>query len=113
MDAADVRAGLTQILRGSRSAASLESQTLDFKADKPTERESYQDLAEAAVCFANSTGGLIVVGVADSPVGPEAFLGTRLRIDALRSRIHALTEPPIVVTIEEIEYTADSTSRSI
>jgi ATP-dependent DNA helicase RecG len=106
MDAADVRAGLTQILRGSRSAASLESQTLDFKADKPTERESYQDLAEAAVCFANSTGGLIVVGVADSTVGPEAFLGTRLRIDALRSRIHALTEPPIVVTIEEIEYTS-------
>lgn len=94
---------LDLIARGSRSASSLESQRLDFKTDKPTERESHQDLAEAAVCFANASGGLIVVGVRDSTVGPEAFVGTHLVVDRLRSRIHALTEPSIVVSVEEIE----------
>lgn len=104
MDAVDAETALAQILRGTRSAASLESQRLDFKADKPTEREAFQDLAEAAVCFANASGGTIVVGVADSKVGRDAFLGTALRSGSLRSRIHALTEPPLMVTVDELEY---------
>lgn len=94
---------LDLIARGTRSASSLEDQRLDFKTDKPSERESHQDLAEAAVCFTNSSGGLIVVGVADSAVGPEAFVGTQLVANRLRARIHALTEPSIVVSVDEIE----------
>ena len=57
MDTVDVRAGLTEILRGSRSFGLLRNpQTLDFKADKPTEQESYEDLAEAVVCSRNRRG---------------------------------------------------------
>ncbi|UQU65645.1 putative DNA binding domain-containing protein [Couchioplanes caeruleus] len=92
------------ILKGVRSASSLESQWLDFKTDKSSDKETYQDLAEAAVCFANASGGAIVLGVSDSRVGPEAFLGTQLKVDVLRSRIHSLTEPSLVVTVREILY---------
>ncbi|MDN5916810.1 MAG: putative DNA binding domain-containing protein [Pseudonocardia sp.] len=92
------------ILRATRSAASLEGHRLGFKTDKPSERESYQDLAEAAVCFANASGGTLVVGVADSAVGNAAFIGTALKADRVRSRIHALTEPSIVVTVDETVF---------
>src|SRR5436190_11367089 len=95
---------LALILKGSRSASSLENQWLDFKIEKTTDKETHQDLAEAAVCFANASGGAIVLGVADSRLGPDAFVGTRLKVDSLRSRIHALTEPSLVVTAEELEY---------
>jgi ATP-dependent DNA helicase RecG len=94
---------LDLIAKGTRSASSLESQRLDFKTDKPSERETFQDLAEAAVCFANASGGLIVVGVADATVGADAFVGTKLVADRLRARVHALTEPSIVVSVDEIE----------
>lgn len=99
-----VTEALAAILKGSRSAASLEDQRLDFKTDKPSEKESHQDLAEAAVCFANASGGVVIVGVADPLLGPDAFVGTTLVVDRLRSRIHALTEPSIVVSAEEIDF---------
>ena len=104
MDTVDVQAALAQVLRGVRSAASLESQSLDFKTDKPSERETFQDLAEAAVCFANASGGTVVVGVADTALGPDAFRGTALSTSVLRARVHALTDPPIVVTVDELGY---------
>jgi ATP-dependent DNA helicase RecG len=100
---AEVDAGLARILAGTRSADSLESQTLDFKTEKRSGEETYQDLADAAVCFANASGGLIVLGVADGTPGPDAFRGSDLSTDSLRSRIHDLTEPPIVVTVEVLE----------
>lgn len=99
-----VSEALGLVLRGARSAASLEGQRLDFKTDKPSEKETCQDLAEAAVCFANASGGVVVVGVADSLLGRSALVGTGLRADRLRSRIHALTEPSIVVTVDEVEF---------
>ena len=69
MQAADPLAEtLGLVLRGTRSASSLEGHRLDFKTEKPTERESCQDLAEASVCFANASGGVIVVGVAEGKV---------------------------------------------
>jgi ATP-dependent DNA helicase RecG len=95
---------LELIFKGARSASSLENQWLDFKTDKATDKESYQDLAETAVCFANASGGAIVLGVADSRPGPNAFVGTRLKVESLRFRIHALTEPSLVVTVQELEY---------
>jgi ATP-dependent DNA helicase RecG len=100
-----VAEALAAIAKRTRSADSLENQQLDFKTDKPSEKESYQDLAEAAVCFANASGGTIVIGVADSLVGAEAFVGSQLKVDRLRARIHALTEPSIVVSVNEIEHT--------
>lgn len=104
MPDSDVAAALALILRGTRSADSLENQTLDFKSQKPSDKETYQDLAEAAVCFANSRGGRIVLGVSDTKLGQDAFLGTSLPVDVLRARIHALTEPSLVVTVEELRH---------
>lgn len=104
MLAADVATALASILRGTRSADSLENQTLEFTTQKPSDKETCQDLAEAAVCFANSTGGRIVLGVADTKLGQEAFLGTSIRVDVVRARIHALTEPSLLVTVEELQH---------
>ncbi|TFV60797.1 hypothetical protein E4P41_10320 [Geodermatophilus sp. DF01-2] len=59
----DVSKVLQSIWRGTRSAASLEGQPLDFKVEKNSDRETAQDLAEAAICFANATGGTLIVGV--------------------------------------------------
>lgn len=103
LDDAEVVSALTAIQRGTRSASSLESYRLDFKTEKPAERETYQDLADAAVCFANASGGLIVVGVADKAVGGDALVGTALDSDEVRARIHALTEPSIVTACKEID----------
>lgn len=103
LDADDVNGLLSQIERGKRSARSLESQFVDFKTDKASAKETYQDIAEASVCFANSLGGTIVLGVADSVVGPDAFVGTGIKADELRSRIYALTEPSLITTIRTEE----------
>lgn len=99
-----VREVLREIERGVTSASKAESSVLDFKTEKPNLKETFQDLAEAAVCFANSLGGVIVLGVRDSGTGPDAFLGTTLDAHTLRSKIHDLTSPALTVTIREIQW---------
>lgn len=93
---------LRAIERGTTSASKAESLVLDFKTDKPTPKETYQDLAEASVCFANSSGGTIILGVRDTGTGTDSFSGTDLDAHLVRSRIHALTEPSLTVTVNEI-----------
>lgn len=93
---------LDAIENGRASAAKSEDAFLDFKTEKPSPKETFQDLAEAAVCFANAAGGTIVLGVADSTSGPTAFIGTDADGNVLRSRIHALTQPSLTVTIREL-----------
>lgn len=97
---ADVEDVLKAIERGGTSAAKAETLVLDFKTEKPTLKETCQDLAEAAVCFANSSGGIIVLGVRDSGSGPETFVGSKLDAHLIRSKIHDLTEPALTVTID-------------
>ncbi|CCG01451.1 RNA-binding domain-containing protein [Blastococcus saxobsidens] len=92
---------LQLIWKGTRSASSLEGQMLDFKTEKGSTKETAQDLAEAAVCFANANGGLLVVGVTDNGTGPGSFVGTTSNADDIRTRIHALTEPPLVTDVAE------------
>ena len=93
---------LRSIERSQTSASKSETVTLDFKTEKPSTRETFQDLAEAAVCFANAAGGQIVVGVSDTGTGPAAFSGTVLSAGQVRSRIHDLTQPALTVTINEM-----------
>ncbi len=95
---------LDKIYKGARSADSLEGQRLDFKTEKSSAKETHQDLAEASVCFANASGGWIVLGVADRTTGPAAFVGTQLDVDTVRTRIHALTEPALVTTVTQLTY---------
>jgi ATP-dependent DNA helicase RecG len=54
---------LRQLRRGTRPRK-LESQTLDFKAPSRTPKETFANLTDAAVCFVNSAGGVIVLGIA-------------------------------------------------
>jgi ATP-dependent DNA helicase RecG len=99
----DVLGVVGEIERGRTSAHASEHDGLDFKTDKPTPRESYADLSDAAVCFANSSGGTIVLGVADRGTGPGAVVGTHLEANEVRSRIYALTNPHLLVNVEPVE----------
>lgn len=93
-----------EAILGGTAAGKRESSTLDFKEAKPSPKEAWLDLAEAAVCFANAAGGTIVVGVADSPGGPDAFVGCDLDVDTLRARIYQLTTPGLLVEVEALEF---------
>lgn len=95
---------LNQIAHKNRSAHSLETQLVDFKSDGRSMKDLCSDLAEASVCFANADGGTLIVGVRDTPGGPEAIEGTQVEPDKLRSRIYDLTAPNLLVTVRLIEY---------
>ncbi|HKS44674.1 MAG TPA: ATP-binding protein [Amycolatopsis sp.] len=94
---------LKAVLNG-KSASKVETERLDFKEQKTNFKEACGDLAEAAVCFANGSGGTIIVGVADSKAGEDAFVGCDLDSGVLRSRIHQLTNPGLLVDVEAFEF---------
>ncbi len=93
---------LGEIAAGAK-AADLESETLDFKREDVSEGETARVLLDAAICFANARGGVIVLGIDDRLVGPAAFLGVDIATDAVRERIYSLSRPNIVVTAREHE----------
>ncbi|AUZ88804.1 transcriptional regulator [Arthrobacter agilis] len=95
-------AALEQIEQNKKNAAALESERLDFKQEKKEKKETFQDIAEAAVCFANASGGEVVLGVADRGTGVEAFLGTDIPAELLKERIYTLTEPNLLVEVREV-----------
>ncbi|GAA1740466.1 ATP-binding protein [Microbacterium paludicola] len=99
---ADVLAAIDRIAAGAR-AADIETSTIDFKEHGRSRDDLLKTAARAAACFANASGGAVVVGVADKVAGPEAFTGTDLDPDATRLRIHQLTEPPLLVDVERSE----------
>jgi ATP-dependent DNA helicase RecG len=82
----------------------LETETVDFKQQKPDIKEACAHLAEAAVCFANASGGVIIVGVSDRHGGESAFLGSTLDPTMLRTRIYQLTSPGLLVEVKEVDY---------
>ena len=90
MDLEEVLAALDAGVSGD----SLEGTQLDFKTDKPDFKSTAVDIAEAAVCLANASGGHIVLGVADKPGASGSFKGTAINASDLRSKIHELTKPP-------------------
>lgn len=100
----DLEEVLRSIERRLTSASKSEGSSLDFKTESGSFKETAQDLAEAAVCFANATGGQLVVGVTDSGTGPEAFTGTKLDSHQIRSKIHDLTQPPLTVTVRDLTW---------
>ncbi|WP_233357153.1 AlbA family DNA-binding domain-containing protein [Saccharomonospora iraqiensis] len=98
-----VQAALTAVVNG-RAASKVENDVLDFKEQKPQVKDACLDLAEAAVCFANSRGGTIVVGVADNKSGPDAFVGCDLDAGEWRSRVHQLTNPGLLVEVDDVVF---------
>lgn len=106
-----VGAALEQIRRGA-TAASLETETLDFKRDPHTvtsprapanpQSRLIEELVATVVCFANARGGRIVLGVDDRTSGDAALIGTRADPAVLRNRIYGNTRPQLTVLIEEL-----------
>jgi ATP-dependent DNA helicase RecG len=81
----------------------LESTTLDFKEQAKSDGDTLKLIADAALCFANSSGGVVVVGVADRVSGLAAIRGTTLAADAVRKRVYELSRPPLTVDAWEEE----------
>ncbi|MGI3903413.1 MAG: RNA-binding domain-containing protein [Janthinobacterium lividum] len=79
------------------AARDCESSTLDFKEEKAVSKETDKILAEAAICFANTAGGVVVLGVSDKVKGTNAFTGTTLKPDQIKQRIYELTRPHLNV----------------
>jgi ATP-dependent DNA helicase RecG len=57
-------------------------------------------IAEAAICFANTAGGTVVVGVSDKQRGQAALTGTRLDPARIKQRVYELSRPHLVVDVE-------------
>ena len=89
-------AALTKVAGGS-VAADCETSTLDFKEEKQSKPETEKMLAEAAICFANSAGGTIVLGIRDKFRGLNAFVGTNIEVGKVKQRIYELSRPPLNV----------------
>jgi ATP-dependent DNA helicase RecG len=77
--------------------AQLETSELDFKRQPDSRGDAIKALVDAAVCFANSDGGTIVMGIANATAGIEAFQGCDLEPTVCQRRIYELTDPPLMV----------------
>lgn len=101
---------LQRIIDG-EAAASLETESLDFKRDPHSVPRAssnplarlVEELVDAVVCFANARGGRIVLGIDDKAVGTDAFVGTEADVGMLRNKIYSNTRPSVAVLIEEVE----------
>jgi len=99
----DIEAVLS-LLGPSGPASTFESQTLDFKRPGRDLRHTLELLADAAVCFANAEGGLIVLGVDDKATKrADALVGVEpgLSIDVIRKGIFERTRPNLTVSAKE------------
>ena len=93
-----------QAIRDGAAPRDLEGDLLEFKQEDPDLKRTLNLIADAVVCLANSEGGSIVVGIADS-VRPNAspFLGVspRLTVDIVRHGIFERTRPALSVAVSE------------
>jgi ATP-dependent DNA helicase RecG len=100
----EVEVALNRLLAGT-IAGDLESSTLDFKAQGQNNLKDFlRDLAGDAVCFANASGGALIIGVDDKQAGPAALRGTDLDPGEVRKRIYELSNPPLLVEAEERHF---------
>ena len=100
----DLDALLRQIWEARSDAHSLEGEHLDFKRQQGSVRDTQHDIADAAICFANASGGTIVLGISDRDRGPAGFLGSDLRTEELRRKIFDVTEPSLDVSVSEKSF---------
>lgn len=97
---AEVESALKQISEGA-TPSGLETETLDFKQNAPKLSDTMDALARAAICFANSRGGTIVLGVIDKTAGPAAIVGTELDPLEVKERIYEKSRPSLLVDVAE------------
>lgn len=96
-----IEVDLEAILNGERPC-DRENDALDFKLLKGD--GAYRQLAQAAACFANASGGLIVVGVHDKRSGSAAFKGSDLDPSQVKAKIFALTQPGLLVSCDVLHF---------
>jgi ATP-dependent DNA helicase RecG len=99
LDRSEAERALLRIA-GGETAGALETDTLDFKEERGSPAEVERLLAEAAICFANAAGGIIVLGVSDKLRGEAAFTGATIDPGRIRQRIFELSRPPLLVELE-------------
>jgi len=87
-----------------RIARDLESTTLDFKVDGKNDDATIKSLVDAALCFANAAGGVVVLGVSNKESGPVAFVGTDIDQDYVKKRIYELSTPHLLVDVRAETY---------
>ena len=92
----ELEAALNSITDGGRPA-DAESETLDFKEDGRAAKDTMTLMADAAACFANADGGIVVLGVRDDVAGPDAFVGTAFDALAVKEGVYERTVPPLLV----------------
>lgn len=112
----DIALSAIDAVRQGSSGQDQETEIVDFKEERDTvdpktrtrrsigahHEPAARALAEEVGCFANSTsGGVLVVGVADDLSGIDAFVGAHLDVAWLRERIYVLTQPGVSVDLIE------------
>lgn len=100
---AQVLTALDRITRG-EAPASLEGTMLEFSEQPRRKADAHDMLVDAAVCFANASGGAIVVGVNDDATGKAALTGCTLDPDAVQARIYEVTRPSLLVTADRLPH---------
>lgn len=91
-------------IAGGQTADEVESRTLEFKREGRSRQDTVKALAEAAACFANAQGGIVVAGVRDRVRGPAAFEGTELDADVVLRRVYELTNPSLIVSVAVLQH---------
>jgi ATP-dependent DNA helicase RecG len=86
------------------AASELEGQQLDFKEPAGNVKATLAILADAAVCFANTDGGRIVLGVNDkAKTRAKALVGVSADYtsDVVRRGVFDRTSPPLTLVVNE------------
>ena len=81
-----------------QSAEEVESDQLEIKGWCRDDRELAEKVAEACSCIANTSGGFVLVGVAEGPTSGRKFSPCPhnvVNVSWFQSSIHDLTKPPV------------------
>jgi ATP-dependent DNA helicase RecG len=86
------------------AASELEGQQLDFKQVARGPKETFNLLADAAVCFANAEGGRIILGIHDkAKQRSKSLVGVPAEYtpDLIRRAVFDRTAPPLTLVVNE------------
>jgi predicted HTH transcriptional regulator len=84
-----------------RPTDEVESEELEIKGWCKNERELADKVSEACSCLANTSGGYVLVGVAEGVVAGRKFSACphpRVTLSWLQTNVHNLTRPPVEIT---------------
>jgi ATP-dependent DNA helicase RecG len=95
-DVAAVRKIISDLLI--QTADEVESEQIEIKSWCSNERELADKVAEACACLANTSGGFVLVGVADGTNSGRKFSAcphAAVTTNWLQTNVHNLTRPPV------------------